>query len=453
MLGKIFTKYQKNNSGSMAINFAVASAAILIGVGAAIDYSRMTSTQGDLQAIADATALASAKASEKDLQLYAENFVQASTRPKAKVKLTKTNEYLRVVLNEPSEFFLMGAFGFENEDISALAEVPFVEATPEDDKNNINIALILDTTVSMRGSRIRYLKEAANELIDNIEDNADSKSMVSVVPFSNYVRISTANRGQNWLELMPTITKPTTVIDYSRSTGCRVVRSVESGTKVCDNPVYMTVIRTIDWLGCMGSRVDGYHQTPNFEGQKLQGFNYGGYCGTDFNILKPLTTNMTSVRNSINSLNTIGDTYTPAGLIWGWRTLNPEAPFTEAAQNPKGKKIVVLMSDGNNNISLGGTKKRFNGIYHHGENTVTKSQTAADALSVEICSAMKADGIEIYTIAYAINDEATKSMLQRCATSSQHYSYADTTSLKEAFNKIDIGSDVSTKASDLRLSR
>ena len=54
-----------------------------------------------------------------------------------------------------------------------------------------------------------------------------------------------------------------------------------------------------------------------------------------------------------------GETYLPSGLIWGWRVLSPTAPFTKVEasanqpastissyHNPRWRKIMVLMTDG-----------------------------------------------------------------------------------------------------------
>ena len=59
------------------------------------------------------------------------------------------------------------------------------------------------------------------------------------------------------------------------------------------------------------------------------------------------------LKTNINALNASGDTYIPTGLMWGWRTLTSEIPYTEAvtaaeAQSKGVSKHIVLMTDGEN---------------------------------------------------------------------------------------------------------
>ena len=47
-------------------------------------------------------------------------------------------------------------------------------------------------------------------------------------------------------------------------------------------------------------------------------------CGSE---ILDLTTNLTDVEAHIDSLSASGNTYIPAGLIWGWRMLDPDLPY------------------------------------------------------------------------------------------------------------------------------
>jgi hypothetical protein len=57
-------------------------------------------------------------------------------------------------------------------------------------------------------------------------------------------------------------------------------------------------------------------------------------------------------------------TYIPAGLVWGWHVLSPTEPYTEgiAPSDPlhsKTLKAMVLLTDGDNDVSPGGTKSNY----------------------------------------------------------------------------------------------
>ena len=76
--------FWKNTSGGMAINFAIASTALFIAIGAATDLSLLTSEKSKLQDWADSTALAAAVSGEtesSEFQSFAETFMDSSPFP------------------------------------------------------------------------------------------------------------------------------------------------------------------------------------------------------------------------------------------------------------------------------------------------------------------------------------------------------------------------------------
>ena len=72
--------------------------------------------------------------------------------------------------------------------------------------------------------------------------------------------------------------------------------------------------------------------------------------------ITPLTDTRSTVTTAIDALAANGNTVIPAGLLWGWRVLSSTAPFTEGAaySDEKWVKAVVLLTDGENDVSGGG---------------------------------------------------------------------------------------------------
>jgi len=337
--------FWKNTSGGMAINFAVASTALLIAVGAATDVSLLSSEKSKLQDWADSTALAaavSAKTAEIDFQEFSEKFLDSSPFPDATVETSWTNGNLTVGLTETKELAFMGAFGHDTKELYAEAEVPLSVAPLQEREgstgNNYNIALVLDTTSSMRSSRrIDDLKTAATNFLTGLENQASADTQVSLVPFSNYVRIPVSYENESWIEVPTQSTEPPH--RYSHA----------------------------GWEGCMNSRRDDLHKTPDFDGRRLQGFWEGARCGEEYtNELVPLTNDWANLKDNLNGWIVDNPTFIPSGLIWGWRTLSPNAPFTEAAANPNAENVMIVMTDGSNTINIGGELEHSNGIYHIG---------------------------------------------------------------------------------------
>jgi len=91
---------------------------------------------------------------------------------------------------------------------------------------------------------------------------------------------------------------------------------------------------------------------------------------------------------------------------------------------------MIFMTDGANTLSQGGSEPHLH----------EKSNSAeADQRTRALCTAAKADGVQIYTIGYRMQDAVgdAQSVLQDCATSpANYYDASDANALKEAFKDI-----------------
>jgi len=235
-------------------------------------------------------------------------------------------------------------------------------------------------------------------------------------------------------------------IDYSyeRSTGCTSTPTGEPPYESCYEP---TVSET-KWHGCAGSRnaPKNIQASVNGIGNRIPGISYinpsptGHYnpnCGTE---LLPLTTSYADVKSRIGNMSPNGMTYIPTGLMWGWRTLTPDAPFPAGSaptSDPNEPTInaLILMSDGANTV-------RKEGDYHIEDtdsDAVTGVGLEANTLTASTCEQIKDDGIVIYTVAYNFPSDpaGTKAILEACATSSTDYFDANNAAqLNAAFKKI-----------------
>jgi hypothetical protein len=163
-------------------------------------------------------------------------------------------------------------------------------------------------------------------------------------------------------------------------------------------------------------------------------------------------------------------------LAWGWRVLSPTAPFTEGAPyDPTGqsvRKVIVLMSDGENtNVGtdpvLGTDYSAYNhmgfwrdvaagdpltqllfgllhGIlpvqYRRNINSANQYVTYVNGREQQLCTNIKNEGIEIYTVIFRETDQATENLMRNCATNSQHFYRANSAAeLSAAFDAIGSG--------------
>jgi Flp pilus assembly protein TadG len=189
----------------------------------------------------------------------------------------------------------------------------------------------------------------------------------------------------------------------------------------------------------------------------------------------PLTTNESLLQTNVAAMRhwSGGGTNQAEGLAWGWRVLSPTAPFTEG--RPYGddvRKVIVLMSDGENtnvgndpvmasdysaynhlglwrDYATGNVLGQLVGAILHGvlpaqyqRNINNSSQfvTYVNSREAQLCTNIKNEGIEIYTVIFRETDQATENLMRACATSPQHFFRADNAQeLSAAFDAIGSG--------------
>lgn len=121
----------------------------------------------------------------------------------------------------------------------------------------------------------------------------------------------------------------------------------------------------------------------------------------------------------------------PAGLLWGWRVLSSNSPYTEGRpyDDEKWVKAIVLLTDGENFVDGGngnhnGTSYSAFGYAsqgHLGNKNGNSTTSALNDKLATVCSNVKAKGIRLYTIGFQINDSTTHNLLRNCATKTDMY--------------------------------
>ena len=170
--------------------------------------------------------------------------------------------------------------------------------------------------------------------------------------------------------------------------------------------------------------------------------------------LTPLTSNKADLTAAIDSLVPAGGTAGHIGTAWGWYTVSAAwADFWPAASAPKPRddatllKAVVIMTDGDYNVH-----------YASNYSQVAEGGASANGLSrdqaAQLCTNMKAAGVEVFTVGVELGNQTAKNMLAACASSpsaaiSVHYydvasAVSSTFGLRFAFRSI--GGKVATLA-------
>lgn len=479
-----------NVRGNVMVLYALALIPIVGVAGFAMDMNRQKTVQIRIQAALDTAVLTVARESvnsdlDKDaLEAMAQKIFNEAMTGTGSITLgdpvlTETDGVYSLTVSGSMPTAVMGVLGKPTMPIgnraSAAASAP----------NKLEMALVLDNSGSMDGSKITALKSAATQLVTDLVQPGSEDVKVSIVPFNNYVNVGMHNRNASWISVPPD--EPAhggyCPIDTaaSEAAGCALTPSTcyddDDDSYSCDRwvcPSGVDVVydctgysQVLGWHGCVSSRQSPFNvEDRNYTAHKVPAFRNT----TDWDCpepITPLTGDLTTLTTAIDAMYARSSTYIATGLTWGLRALTPGEPFSEGAlfelpvcptgsdgsdgtcnpdpsgTNPTGTayhgidqfvqdggvRVLVLMSDGANTRSA----QYWSGGQDHWGTDVA----AANLVTEDVCDEIKGYDIELYTIAFEVTDADLKDLLRGCASSPDHFFDAgNTASLLASFSKI-----------------
>lgn len=444
--GRTLFRLIRCRSGNTQMMFALALLPLLGVIGLSIDHGYALLVKQRLQNAMDGAVLAAATAAALQQgtvstvagAYVADNFTAkfSGLTPTVTASADSTGKVTGAAsLTIPTSF--SRAIGIQSLPVSVSSQAVFGAGKAE-------IALVLDNTASMTGSKLDALKTAAKELVTAVyaAPDAAQKVKISLVPFAQYVNVGLGYRNASWMDVaLDTSTTTNQCWDtypYATSSNCTTVSATCSndGTpydcsyQQCDwnngTPVNVCgpVTTNSTWNGCVGSRAYPLDvQTGSDFSTRVPGL-MDTWCPSP---LTRLTTDSDSINSQIDAMVATGETYIPSGLIWGWRTLSPGQPFGDGAPatDKDVRKFMIIMTDGTNTKSP---------LYpdHWGTDAAQSNQLTAEA-----CTNIKAAGVTIYSVVFGVDDPVGAQLMKDCAsTASQFYSAATGADLSAAFTNI-----------------
>ncbi len=496
--------FWQEQSGVVAVIFALSLLPVMIILGGAIDFSRVAEVRSSMQKAADSAALAAMNTwlnnSVAPTNAAPGYFHEMNARG-LDVSTSLSSDgagsvTVTATTSVPASFLRLVGMN------SIPINVSSVAAASLSGGRKVEVAIVLDTTWSMSvNNKMTFAANAARSLIDSllrkqdgildsewlqthpeakarIASGEDSYSVISsyansanngydvyvnqynfnvkigVVPFSNYVSVDPLLY-QNAAWLTETQDKVTAHHDRYCPPSYMKQDQVCASPAHCTNTVAKTCYNDgvpsscdycasgawvpasdcsnsgapyevrptcIDahddistWSGCLGSKdatsdeaavADASNKVPTLYQMSCSApmLRLTGVFDTGKFDYRPYNKVLTNAKATMG-----GETYIPAGLIWGWRLLSPEAPFKDGAAYGDADKVIVLMTDGENTRSA-------NYPTHSASNPAE-----ADAKLLKICSAIKAKGIRIYTVAFNVTSDEIISLLSQCATDKPYF--------------------------------
>ncbi len=454
-LKRLVHAYRYCIAGSMAAAFALFLPVMMGAVGMAVDVGESNHVQQRLCRALDASALAGASAGTDEVEIidfvtkfFNKNYPEDVIGVASDLTVTVTDDEVIARASADYNTRFMRVIGRDKITISC-------QTTVHRNVQGLEVVLVLDVTGSMGSSGITALRNASTTFINTLYDRASDEEFVYVglVPYTATVNVGSI--------------APDIVDSLPTHAGADVEYAAWN-----DNNDPDVLDSDLEWRGCVRAR-DYPHDT--FDNSSLVGGEWepfwwessadeaGGYdsdnewdtdtssfsadnmnvaqnqCNNrrtpnlgcpEYNPIVPLTNVRSDLLTEVGRLNfwCRGGTLGNLGMAWGYRVLSPGAPFTDGAayDDPAWKKVAVIMTDGQNQLwkkgSVDGWTSDFSAYgflddEHMGDGIDTRGEGLAEANErfLETCSAMRDQGITIYSIVFDYNNDDVDAMFTACA--------------------------------------
>jgi len=465
---KWFTRLRKAERGNVVMIFALSLFPIFAVAGAAIDISRIQSAKIQTSALLDQAVLAATNLSSTDDPVTLVETWMESQISQFGYQVEDLDIQVNAImaLNSKSvsatakltvDTAIMHLFGKDQVTIQVASAA--VQSIP-----NIEIAMVLDISSSMRGNRLSSLKTASTEFVDiMLTDTTKDATSISVVPFGGTVNIGSTlfNKFAVRTTDFGTITDPSE-IQYHIGT------DVENGDfRFTDGNTCIEAVQT-DYSTAM---------LPNYSRAQVPDFwrwwNNHPWCPEDASAVFFNSNDAGAIKAHLNGMLLSDGTGMDIGALWGLKTLSPSfrgelgGDFSDRPldfNEDQSKKVMIVMTDGAitaqnrpEEISIGNvhTNRPTNYAPHssaksnqgnRGNMQTTRSRGSASTTSAnnsgvgrfkKSCEAAKGEGILVFTIGFQISDGSLPDkILEECASTPAFYYHVEGLDLSATFQAI-----------------
>lgn len=392
---------------------------LLLTAGYGVNVAQISITRANLLSALDSAVTSTARdlttgaITEKDAPAVVEAFLIANglrayaTEGRLKLDSLVINKVDKTVGAKASVVLDVAfpLFGLDNRQI-----ITAESAAVYSDKK-VEVAMMLDVTLSMRGTKLDELKVAASNAVTHLlsaNSNGGSRVRVALVPYSAAVNVGPLASRSVFYEQHggPDLPPANWVQMASLSDNCATERKMPDGSA------------DISDLGPYNTRRNhmGEHYPTLVNRDERLG---SGLATCPSARIVPLTADQNALLASIRNFSASGVTAGGIAAQWGYYMLSPNwrRPIADAGlgagpadHNPREvSKVAILMTDGAFNTAF------LSNI----ANPVMNAQAQSSANAEKICKEMKDDGIAVYTIGFALpadEKSAARTVLKNCAS-------------------------------------
>ncbi len=465
-------RFGRDRRGNIAVVFGIVVAVLAMAVGFGVDIAQIMNAKSALRDAVDAAVTSTARdlttraATEEEARASVLNFLAANSAggilPDDKIVLdrlvidrTAKTISATAYVDVPLYFPLFGQ--------DRIKRIRNTGAAVYSDKQ-IEVAMMLDVTGSMGGQKIKDLRSAAKNAVEALfgdQNPANPRVRVAIVPYASGV-----NAGALASDV------------YAERSGASDLPPVEGSPLLVARTGMTTLPAYADYVaavasgfpnpdGCATERKDSDGNPdwsadgPDTKRTNAAGKQYYALVNRDDRLtgsglnkcptakVIPLTADPAPLLDSIGRFEANGYTGGAIAVQWTYYMLSPQwrAAVRSASlgdgprdrDEKKVAKVAILMTDG-----------QFNTAYAGATSNKTNAQGDVSRSSAEnLCANMKADGIQVFTIGFDLDNkgmnaterEQAKSVLKNCSTPDaggvRHYFEASTgAELDNAFKEI-----------------
>jgi Flp pilus assembly protein TadG len=413
-MGRAMRAFIGDRKGNFAIMTAVLLPVILMAGGLGLNAAQIAMTRSNLLNALDSAVTSTARdltlgtIEEKDARRSVEAFLVANgaTGFASLERLALdavTIDRLAGTVDARASVDIDLIFPFFS--IGETSRVSAQSASIYSDKD-IEVAMMLDITGSMDGQKIRDLKTAAKNAVDTFlagnRDPSDPRVRVALVPYAEAVNVGSLSN----------------------------VVYVEKNSKSPAEPPKLDDPRAVS-----GGRPDNCATERESENYQFSDASpYTSMVNRDYRlescptaVMRPLSANAKTLKATIDGFTAGGFTAGQIGIQWSWYMLSPKwrdvLPASAGPADFDAKKVAkyaILMTDGEFNTAYAGVKDDpRSDSEQNGQQP--KSMNNAQTL----CSRMKEQGIEIFSVGFKLTEKNAKAVMKDCASndtgSVRHY--------------------------------
>jgi len=430
---------------------AVLAAPMMLLLGGAIDTLQLTNAKATLRAATEGAALAAASLTNiDDIEALADQYVRANLpdgEPWDSVDIeiltadvATNSRRIEIMASVDMAATFLRLAGIETTRISASS---FATQSAE----NIEIALVLDISSSMRGQRLDNLQTAASDFVDQMLEGRLAETVsISLVPFGGSVNVGSLFSSY--------------VVRKNRAYVDPAPNFYSQGPRI---PLYP--YRFTDGRKCLELHQSDYSdkvlplrlrsQLPHF----WRWTKFNPWCPENSSSVLLNSNNASQLKRKISQFTLSDGTGMDVGAAWGMKFLSPKwrgllgGNFSRRPSdyNDEGTiKVMVVMSDGNitgqirpkdySFYSYAGSHNGTNNeqfITQGGDADTPASTYVASGLFKNVCNQMRDNGIKVFTIGFQVaTDSTADKLLSRCVANGGSYYQVESLDIGTAFRAI-----------------